>query len=116
MNNRDVVERTSDGKLSFDCPGCGLAHEVNVDRPERPRWTWNGDMVRPTFKPSILVRCTRRITDEEADRIMAGEKLDIDRIVCHSFVTDGEIRFLEDCTHKHAGETLPLPSIQSEDT
>ncbi len=28
--------------------------------------------------------------------------------VCHSFVTDGQIQFLGDCTHKLAGQTVPL--------
>jgi len=115
MSGPNVVERCRDGKLMFGCPGCGLAHEVNVDRPERPRWEWNRDMVCPTFKPSILVRGTRRITDEEAERIMAGEKLERVKLVCHSFVTDGQIRFLGDCTHEHAGKTLPLPPIENED-
>ena len=115
MNATEVIERCADGKLMFEYPGCGLAHAVNVDRPERPRWQWNGDMVRPTFTPSILVRGTRRITDDEADRIMAGEKMEIDKYICHSFVTNGEIRFLTDCTHEHAGKTLPLPPVETED-
>jgi hypothetical protein len=32
-----------------------------------------------------------------------------DRIVCHSFVTDGRIQFLDDSTHELAGETADLP-------
>jgi len=30
--------------------------------------------------------------------------------ICHSFVTDGQIQFLGDCTHKLAGRTVPLPA------
>jgi hypothetical protein len=30
-------------------------------------------------------------------------------VVCHSFVTDGRIQFLEDCTHELAGQTVDLP-------
>ena len=29
--------------------------------------------------------------------------------VCHSFITDGRIQFLNDCTHALAGHTVPLP-------
>ena len=29
--------------------------------------------------------------------------------VCHSFVTDGRIRFLGDCTHALKGQTVPIP-------
>lgn len=39
---------------------------------------------------------------------MAGETIIPDSFVCHSFVFDGEIRFLGDCTHALAGKTVPL--------
>lgn len=97
MAEEPRLERLDDGRLSFDCPGCGLMHAVNVDRPERPRWTWNGDLVRPTFSPSILVRW--QYGDQREDR------------VCHSFVRSGQIEFCGDCTHEHAGKTLPLPPV-----
>ncbi|MCZ4340562.1 hypothetical protein O4H52_03015 [Sphingomonadaceae bacterium G21617-S1] len=29
--------------------------------------------------------------------------------VCHSFVRNGQIEFLSDCTHALAGQTVPLP-------
>jgi hypothetical protein len=29
--------------------------------------------------------------------------------VCHSFVTDGRIQFLNDCTHPLAGQTVDIP-------
>jgi hypothetical protein len=59
------------------------------------RWTWNGSLELPTFQPSIHVR----IVDSK-DRV---------RSVCHSFVTDGRIQFLNDCTHSLAGQTVDLP-------
>lgn len=31
--------------------------------------------------------------------------------VCHSFVTDGRIQFLADCTHDLAGLTVDLPDF-----
>ena len=31
---------------------------------------------------------------------------------CHSFVTDGRIQFLSDCTHALAGQTVDLPDIK----
>lgn len=30
--------------------------------------------------------------------------------VCHSFIRDGQIQFLSDCTHALAGQTVPLPA------
>ena len=76
-----------------------------------PHWTWNGDTEKPTFKPSFLMKGKRSLTDEEADRIMAGEELDIPDQVCHSFITAGQIRFLCDSTHELAGQTLDLFDI-----
>jgi len=69
------------------CPGCDQAHAPNE------RWTYNGDPDRPTFTPSILVTGGSR------------------GLVCHSFVTDGRIQFLGDCTHALAGETVDLPDV-----
>ena len=80
--------------LGFHCPGCEMSHAVRVRSADgrRPSWEWNGDMVRPTFSPSILVQWT-----------YAGVPK-----VCHSFVRDGQIEFLSDCTHALAGKTVPL--------
>lgn len=63
------IARGNDGTvhLMFWCPGCDEAHGPIVERTAaaRPLWTWNGDRERPTLSPSILVRGTRPITDEE---------------------------------------------------
>jgi hypothetical protein len=29
--------------------------------------------------------------------------------LCHTFINDGNIQFLADCTHKLAGKTVPVP-------
>lgn len=33
--------------------------------------------------------------------------------VCHSFVTDGCIQYLGDCTHRLAGQTVDLPAWEA---
>lgn len=94
LTNQDATERS----LVFACPGCGQHHAVRVweaARTGRPLWGWNGDRERPTFTPSLLVRC------DFADGTPTT--------VCHSFVTDGRVRFLDDCTHDKRGQTLDLP-------
>lgn len=60
--------------------------------PDRPFWTWNGDTEKPTLKPSV-----KTWTDDE---------------VCHSFVTDGRVQFLGDCTHEFAGKTVDLLDVE----
>lgn len=81
-------------RVNFHCPGCDDYHSVVVESPTG--WGWNGDLERPTFTPSILVRM-----DFTGDRIPSK--------ICHSFVTDGRIQFLGDCTHELAGQTVDLP-------
>lgn len=110
----------------FKCPGCGDHHMVAVGRPNggRPLWGWNGSLDRPTFTPSV--RVTWR------DFTAAGEtaldawhdagcpkpmpKFEAQDFCCHSFVTDGRIQFLSDCTHSLAGQTVDLPSCNRKDS
>lgn len=102
--------------VSFDCPGCGMTHLLNVDPALRPRWSFNGDLDRPTLQPSILAKSghygDRNTTDcwcnyEER----TGKPTPFSCGVCHSFVRDGRIEFLPDCTHALAGQTVELPEI-----
>lgn len=108
------LRHTADGDLLvFHCPGCGCDHgpRVSGSRPG-PLWTWNGDRARPTLAPSIRVRGTVTLTPDEVARVMAGEKVEPRELLCHSFVRDGQIAFLSDCTHALAGQTVPLPEYE----
>lgn len=90
------VNRDSRGVLLFDCPGCGLLHVVYPQgcESENPaRWTWNGSLDAPTLAPSISVRWEQ-----------SGEHCH-----CHSFITNGQIRFCDDSTHALAGQTVEIP-------
>ena len=66
------------------CPACDQAHLL--DR----RWSFNGDVERPTFVPSLIANAS------EAKRR------------CHSYITLGLIRYLDDCGHSMKGVTVPL--------
>lgn len=71
------------------CPGCKSGHLFDS------RWKFNGNLINPTFTPSMLIN---KDHPEETR--------------CHSYVTDGFIRFLEDCDHELAGKTVRLPVIK----
>lgn len=103
--------------LMFWCPGCDEAHGPIVERTDasRPLWTWNNDRERPTFSPSLLVRGTRRLTEEEYQRVISGEHVTPEPHVCHSFVRDGQIEFLSDCTHALKAQTVPIPDWPFDD-
>lgn len=95
-----VLRSAQGGGLMFWCPGCNQSHMVRVGDGPGPRWGWNGDVERPTFTPSI--RVSYNGTHAGVDGAPPA--------MCHSFVTDGRIQFLGDCTHALAGQTVDLPA------
>ena len=96
----DIAERPAQPDVLFWCPGCKTAHGVWTSKPapSGARWSWNGDTVRPTFEPSIVVNV----------EYPQGRDVPPKRLVCHSFVREGRIEFLGDCTHALAGQTVAL--------
>lgn len=88
-----------DTLLSFHCPGCKTQHHIQHGAEDGPNWGWNQSSDKPTFTPSVLV--TYPGLDAGKDGAPPA--------VCHSFVTDGRIQFLSDCTHALAGQTVDLP-------
>lgn len=107
-----VLRNVAGGGLAFWCPGCEEAHVVWHGAGPGPRWTWNGDADRPTFAPSVLVTGVKRLTDEQHAAWLRGEGLPAPvPSVCHSFVNDGRIQFLGDCTHALANQTVDLPAM-----
>lgn len=75
-----------------------LPIQLSGNREDTGNWSWNGDTEKPTVKPSIL------------SRFPWGEDREI--IQCHTFVNDGEVQFLLDCTHDKKGSTLPLLEVE----
>lgn len=176
-----ACEFTDDSGWLVFCPACGHGHKF-----DKGRWTLSGTLERPTFSPSMLVKCSswQNIQQDQWMPIQGGTKgvhlrvpfamlseasarrnhdqslrelasrgglsafealcnLDGARLlsrpirpdveeeedlshriqdwikdhcppsVCHSFVRDGRIQFLSDCTHKLANQTVDLPDIDS---
>jgi len=95
------IQITQNGDALFGCPGCGMLHVVYLKTPGRPHWTFNGDVDRPTFSPSIAVHWTEHPLTDPVKK------------VCHSFVTDGQIQFCGDSTHELAGQTVDLPEMET---
>lgn len=87
--------RLEDGSLMFHCPGCDAPHSVNVGEGSVPRWGWNGSGDAPTFTPSLKVTWPANPNAAEEFKEWRTER------VCHSFVTDGRIQFLDDSS-KHS--------------
>ena len=103
------AELLSDGTLLFWCEGCQTHHGPNVSPG---RWSWNGDHERPTINQSVLVRGTKPLTEDEYQRVMRGETVQPTPLRCHSFVREGRIEYLSDCTHELAGQTRDLCPVR----
>lgn len=98
------------GRVAFMCPGCNTVHHVGIGTGAGPRWSYNGNPDAPTFTPSILVRTGHFVEPQGKHCDKSGDpEWPCDCKRCHSFVTDGRIQFLSDCTHALAGQTVPLP-------
>ena len=87
-----IYEYESKVVYAFRCLGCEEEHQVRLEG--EGAWQWNRSFESPTIQPSILVNRGRCNPTAH---------------VCHSFVTDGKIQYLGDCTHALAGQTIELP-------
>jgi len=98
----------------FHCEGCNSAHGIFVKGSGVPIWGFNGNEEKPTFSPSVLVRWVsipeNPKKDENGKHFLGldGRIKGAQDEVCHSFVTDGKIKYLDDCTHHLKGQTVEL--------
>jgi hypothetical protein len=74
------------------CPACEKHHLFDF------RWQFNGDFERPTFTGSMLVY------RHEMDGRLVQKR-------CHSFVTNGQIRYEPDSEHDLVNQTVELPEV-----
>jgi len=75
----------------FICPGCNCEHAFD------DRWQFNQDFNNPTISPSFL---QKGFLGNDGTRDNYG--------TCHSFIKDGKIQFLGDCTHDLKNQTVDL--------
>lgn len=78
-------------KLRFPGPQDAIVLPVIREGESQFAWTWNGEIYKPTLRPSIKTHgCD---------------------YLCHSFVNDGLVTFLEDCSHDLKGQTLEMLDV-----
>ncbi len=118
-----ILRNGQDNTLIWWCPGCDGPHRINHGSGPGPRWGWNGSVESPTFTPSVLITWTepanlhaldllrRDLADAERRRNAGEQHVKVPQAakVCHSFVVDGQMQMLGDCTHALAGQTVPIP-------
>lgn len=91
------------GLYCFDCPGCGFLHQIADKNYQGPghKWDFNGNLDKPTFAPSYLLWSDHPETKKRM-------------LTCHSYIREGQIQFLSDCTHSYAGKTYDMPDVEGE--
>jgi hypothetical protein len=107
-------------RRDFICPGCNGYHAVTVKGGQSPGpvWGYNWNDEKPTFTPSLLVRWVsvpKIFEKDSSGKYVLDPKGRIKGAkdqICHSFITDGKIQFLSDCTHKLKGQTVELDNIK----
>lgn len=79
------------------CPACNEPHGIAVKQRNRygAMWTFDGNMERPTFAPSI--------------RCFTTEENGTQTTLCHYFIQNGMVVFCNDNPHALNGQTVELP-------
>lgn len=95
---RSVNDARGNSGFGHYCPGCRCAHIFWVGHKERPVWTFDGNLEKPTFAPSM-----RSFTPADPEEGTAEITL------CHYFLTAGIIDFLSDSSHHDLRGAVPLP-------
>lgn len=122
MNKKiHIFEDKEEGitKARFICLGCSEKHQVYIAGNNVPIWGYNGNEGSPTFTPSVLVRGVSLPEgdfpkDENGKFILGsdGRIKGAKDTICHSFITNGKIQYLGDCTHQLGGQTIELPDYK----
>lgn len=94
--------------IHFVCPATGETVVIPISEPPPittrfrplPAWSFDGNHDAPTLSPSVKQEWTFGDARE--------------RRCNHFFVRGGHVEYLGDCTHQHAGQTLPLADIDDE--
>jgi len=118
MSALSPILRLAEGNtLIFWCPGCDCPHSIKFGGNS---WQWDGSVTKPTINPSVLIRSGHYAQGHEGPDCWCKYNIEhpedsskFECGVCHSFIHNGLIQFLDDCTHKLKGQTVPLPEWTS---
>lgn len=109
------IEEATHVALNFPGP-VGVLHLPVIIKGTREGtgcWTWNGDVDKPTLRPSVLTQGTQKLTDAEYKAIRSGTKIEPRKFRCHTWVSDGQAQFLDDCSHDLRGQTVSMLEVPS---
>lgn len=95
------------------CPGCKHAHTIYVTAPGGYNWTFNGDIEKPTFTPSLRHFWPAQPNRTDPDGTVHPARPEETR--CHYFITDGQIIFCDDSKKHDLRGSHPLPECPGDE-
>jgi len=109
MNQVSRKLRREENGYAHWCPGCEEMHSL----PDK--WTFNGDLEKPTFQPSFKHQLLKRVFVNgewtgEWKRDASGNTIPA---VCHYNLIAGQLQFCSDSTHALSGKNVLLPDLPS---
>lgn len=95
-----LVKHESEGVEAYShwCTACQECHTFYIQDQGPEKWSFNGNVDRPTFSPSMKL-------------YRIGKKKDEERTLCHYILTDGVMNYCNDSPHAFAGKSVPLEDI-----
>lgn len=86
------------GFYTFYCKACKHHHAVWTQEYQQnhPFWHWNGSMESPTFWDSLKIVSQNKGVET----------------ICHFFIENGHIRYLNDCTHDLHNQIVEMEDIE----
>lgn len=96
------VELNMPGPLPYRC----LPIQLRGTREGTGNWSWNGDVDKPTLKPSI------KTTGWVGANTCNDDGKPSRKVICHTWVNDGKAQFLDDCTHELVNQTVELLEVE----
>lgn len=94
-----IIHEIADKHYAFWCEGCDESHQFT------DQWEFNHDFDKPTLNPSYL---TWNDPNPNVDPKNDPDGKYRNGFRCHSFIRDGMIQYLDDCTHALAGQTVAM--------
>lgn len=92
----EVLYQAQPELLVYYCPGCCQRHLIPLKPRQDQRWTWDGNVDKPSVTPSLVHR------------------IGLDK-VCHAYLTNGQLQFQSDSHHHLRGQTVDMWPVNMED-
>lgn len=109
---KDVLKSDTDQGLRYFCFGCNRSHVIYYnDSNPVINWQWNKDYVLPTFSPSVKHEYPNWVPPSTPENPIPHEQQILKIDICHYFIVNGQIQYLDDCTHAYRNKIVDMLPI-----